>query len=202
MKSEFSVKPITKKEAGEILLKFHYLKDFSRDFKSGFNYGLFKEDTLVGTIIFSVLPVPELAKGMLGLDRDCQEGLFELSRLCIEPETQQEEYNITSWFVARAIKQFRKDTQVKLILSYADSMFHQGTIYRACNFKYYGLSTPKKDFWILLPDGSYKKHSRGKVKGVAGEWRERSQKHRFVMCFDKSLNILWKESDYEPKPKR
>ena len=51
--------------------------------------------------------------------------------------------------------------------------------------------TKKKDFWILQNDGSYLKHSRGKTKGVNGEWRERSQKHRFVMTFDKTLNMLW-----------
>jgi len=193
MKTDYSIAPITKKEASDILLTFHYLKDMSKDFKSGFNYGLIKDNRIVGVIIFSGFPVPELSKGLFGLERDNQNGLFELSRLCIEPVTQAIEYNITSWFVSRAIKALRKDTNVRAILSYADSQFHEGTIYKACNFTYYGLTDEKKDFWIEQSDGSFIKHSRGKVKGVKGEWRSRSRKHRYLLVYDKSLKVIWEK---------
>jgi hypothetical protein len=195
MKSDFYIEKISKKQAEELLLKYHYLKDISKGFKSGYNYGLFKKNEfsplniggLQGVCIFTGLPVPEIAKGAFGLQRNEQQGLFELSRLCIHPDTQSEEYNITSWFVSRTIKQLRKDTEVRAIISYADSDFHGGTIYRACNFIYAGLTDAKKDFYYA--DGT--KHSRGKVKGVEGEWRERSRKHRYVMMFDKKLDLLW-----------
>ena len=195
MKSDYYIDKITKKQAEELLLTYHYLKDFSKGFKSGYNYGLFQKNDfcplnigqLLGTVIFTGLPVPEIAKGAFGLERNEQQGLFELSRLCIHPGTQSCEYNITSWFVSRAIRQLRKDTEVKAIISYADSDYHSGTIYRACNFKYAGLTDPKKDFYFA--DGT--KHSRGKVKGVEGEWRERSRKHRYVLIFDKNLKLLW-----------
>jgi len=140
-----------------------------------------------GICIFTGLPVPEIAQGAFGLQRDEQDGLFELSRLCIHPNTQKEEYNITSWFVSRCIKQLRKDTKVRAIISYADSEYHDGIIYRACNFKYCGLTDSKKDFYYS--DGT--KHSRGKVKGQEGEWKERTRKHRYVMMFDRTLNLLW-----------
>lgn len=195
MKSDYYIDRISKKDAEELLLTYHYLKDFSKGYKSGYNYGLFKKNDFsplniggpVGVCIFTGLPVPEIAKGAFGLERNEQEGLFELSRLCIHPRTQQEEYNITSWFVSRCIKRFRKDTEVKAIISYADSDFHDGTIYRACNFQYCGLTDAKKDFYFA--DGT--KHSRGKVKGAEGEWRERSRKHRYVMMYDKNLQLLW-----------
>jgi hypothetical protein len=195
MKSDYYIDRISKKDAEELLLTYHYLKDFSKGYKSGYNYGLFRKNDFsplniggpVGVCIFTGLPVPEVAQGAFGLARNEQEGLFELSRLCIHTETQKGEYNITSWFVSRAIKQLRKDTQVKAIISYADNDFHTGTIYRACNFKYCGLTDAKKDFYYA--DGT--KHSRGKMKGAAGEWRERSRKHRYVMMFDKKLKLLW-----------
>jgi len=190
-KTEFYIEPIGKKQAAEILLKYHYLKDISKGFKSGYNYGLFRAGELLGTIIFTGFPVPELAKGMLGLERDQQEGLFELSRLCIHPDIQKTEHNITSWFVSRCVRALRKQTKVRVILSYADSDFHEGTIYKACNFTYYGLSDAKKDFWIKQPDGNYIKHSRGKIKGLEGEWRTRTQKHRYLLVFDKSLQVRW-----------
>ena len=195
MKSDYHIDRVNKSEAAELLLRFHYLKDISKTFKSGYNYGLYKNNEfcplniggIQGVCIFTGLPVPEIAQGAFGLERDEQEGLFELSRLCIHPVTQQEEYNITSWFVSRAIKQLRKDTKVRAIISYADSEHHGGTIYRACNFRYCGLSDPKKDFYFS--DGT--KHSRGKIGDAEGEWRDRSRKHRYVMVFDKSLELLW-----------
>jgi len=192
-KTDFKIKTISKHEAGNILLRYHYLKDISKGFKSGYNYGLFEKDCLVGVIIFTGFPVPELSKGMLGLGRTEQQGLFELSRLCLDPITQKKEHNLASWFVSRSIKQLKIDTEVKVILSYADSEFHDGTVYKACNFDYYGLSAPKKDFWIEQNDGTFVKHSRGKTKGVKGEWRLRSQKHKYLMVFDKKLTVLWKK---------
>ena len=195
MKSDYHIDRVNKSEAAELLLRFHYLKDISKTFKSGYNYGLYKNNEfcplniggIQGVCIFTGLPVPEIAQGAFGLERDEQEGLFELSRLCIHPVTQQEEYNITSWFVSRAIKKLRKETKVRAIISYADSEHHGGTIYRACNFRYCGLSDPKKDFYFS--DGT--KHSRGKIGDAEGEWRDRSRKHRYVMVFDKSLKLLW-----------
>ncbi len=202
MKTDFYINVVSKKQAEELLLQYHYLKDISKAFKSGWNYGLFEKNEfsplniggLKGVVIFTGLPVPEIAKGAFGLERNEQQGLFELSRLCIHPQTQQSEYNITSWFVSKAIRQLRKDTAVKAILSYADNDFHSGTIYRACNFKYYGLTDAKKDFYYA--DGT--KHSRGKVKGNIGEWRERSRKHRYLMVFDKQLqkNLTWREEKW------
>jgi len=201
MKSQYYIERVTKKELEPLFLTHHYLKDESKTFKSWYNYGLFKHTDwecplniggCLGGIVFTSLPVPEIAKGAFGLERNQQEGLFELSRLCIHPEVQKEEYNITSWFVSRCIKKFRKDTNVRAILSYADSNHHTGVIYRACNFQYYGLSAPKKDFYYA--DGT--KHSRGSTKGVEGEWKDRSRKHRYLMVFDKKLEVLWEEEKY------
>ena len=192
-KSDFYIKSVSKAECIQILNDHHYLSKQSKGFKTKFNYGLFKNNDLVGVCIFTGFPVPELSKGLFGLDRSDQDGLLELSRLCLLPDVQTTEHNITSWFVSRCIKKLRKDAHVRCILSYADDSKHSGTIYRACNFKYYGTSSPRKDFWILQEDGTYIKHSRGKTKHLQGEWRPRTLKHRFLMVFDKGLNIKWNE---------
>ena len=85
-------------------------------------------------------------------------------------------------------------TGAKAVLSYADNDHHEGIIYKACNFKYYGHTSDKKDFFIEQNDGSFIKHSRGKTKGIKGEWRRRSNKKRFVITYDKKLKIKWIES--------
>jgi len=201
MKSDFYIDRVGKDEIKELLYTHHYLKDESKDFKSGYNYGLFKRPEwecplniggCLGACIFTGLPVPEIAVGAFGLERDKQDGLYELSRLCIHPDIQKEEYNITSWFVSKCIKRFKKDANVRAVLSYADSSRHDGIIYRACNFKYYGLTDKKSDFYYA--DGT--KHSRGSIKGADGEWRERTRKHRYLMIFDKKLEVLWEEQKY------
>jgi len=202
MKSDFCIDRVGKEEIKDLLYTYHYLKDESKDFKSGFNYGLFRSSVsdilrvgrCLGACIFTRIPVPEIAVGAFGLQRHEQEGIYELSRLCIHPDLQKEEYNITSWFVSRCIRRFKKDATVRAILSYADSNHHSGVIYRACNFQYYGLTDPKKDFYYA--DGT--KHSRGPIKGAEGEWRERSRKHRYLMVFDKELKkrLTWKEQKW------
>ena len=202
MKSNFYIDRVGKEDIKDLLYTYHYLKDESKDFKSGFNYGLFRSSVsdilrvggCLGACIFTGLPVPEIAVGAFGLQRNEQEGIYELSRLCIHPDLQKEEHNITSWFVSRCIRRFRKDATVRAILSYADSNHHSGTIYRACNFQYYGLTDSKKDFYYA--DGT--KHSRGPTKGIEGEWRERSRKHRYLMIFDKELKkrLTWEEQEW------
>lgn len=194
-KKDFKIVEINKTLCESILSKYHYLTDISRGFKSGINFGLYKDNILLGVCIFTGFPVPELAKGCFGLNRDEQEGLYELSRLCLIPEIQKTEYNITSWFVSKCLKNMKK-RKARAILSYADSLFHNGIIYRACNFKYYGLTDLKKDFWIKQNDGSFKKHSRGKTKGLSGEWRPRTQKHRYLIVYDKKLKCKWKEQTW------
>ena len=196
MKSDFIIDPIGKKDAEGLLLKYHYLKDHSKGFKSGYNYGLFRDEPIssegtLGVCIFTGLPVPELAQSAFGLQRDQQDGLFELSRLCLHPSIQRSEKNMATWFVSRCLRRLRQRTMVRAVLSYADADYHEGIIYRAANFDYYGLTDPKKDFWIKQEDGSFVKHSRGKMSGLDGEWRDRSRKHRFLMVYDKTLNVLW-----------
>lgn len=189
--SALQIREIDKSTAASILLRFHYLKDISRGFKSKKNYGLFRDESLIGVVIFTGIPVPELLVGCFGVGRNDQAGFWELSRLCLDPKEQGQQKNLASWFVSRTIRLLKRTEKVRAILSYADSQFHRGTVYQACNFAYYGLTQPKADYWLKQEDGTFLKHSRGKVKGLPGEWRARSAKHRYLMVFDSALNIKW-----------
>lgn len=85
--------------------------------------------------------------------------------------------NLTSWFVCKAIKKLRMELrernkrerdeylrnggevgdlfyesmrhrgELRVLLSYADDLYHKGYIYQASGFKYYGMSKEKNDFW-------------------------------------------------------
>lgn len=198
MKTDFDVIKITKSQCEPILRKYHYLSNISKGFKSGINYGLIKDGVIVGVIIFTGFPVQQLYKSIFGYIPNDQSGFYELSRLCICPDIQKNEHNIATWFMSRAIKQLKKN-KPRVILSYADSDYHNGIVYQAYGFEYYGLTAKKFDFFFKKSDGSYIKRSRGIVKNLNGEWKPRSQKHRYLLIFDKTLKILWKKENFPKK---
>lgn len=189
MKSEYSCRIANKSEFDSLLNEYHYLQKVEkRKYRTGYNVVLVKDDVIIGVCIFTNFPVPEIVVGLYGLARTDQQGFYELSRFCIHPDIQSIEHNIATWFLARAIKMLRKDRQVRAILSYADSKYHSGIIYKAYGFKYYGLTAKKKD-WKQF--NSAIAESRG--RNGEGEWVERSQKHRYLITYDKTLRVKWNE---------
>ena len=198
--TNYFIEKVGKKECESILNKHHYLGKQGRSFRCGRNYGLFYEDKLIGVAVFHGVSAWETVKGCFGLVNKEQAGFYELGRLAIDSEYNVP--NLASWFLARCIKLLKSETEVRAIISYADSDYHTGYIYQALNFKYCGLTAPKKDFWVKQADGTYKLATRGaSSKNSTGEWRPRSRKHRYVLVFDKTLTLKWKEEPY-PKAAR
>ncbi len=195
LKKRFYIKRISRRSAKSLLDVYHYLHE-SGGFRSGINYGLFEvgSNLLIGVCVFHTVSAKGIAKGCFGVNAYKLDGFMELGRLCINPH--KFEKNITSFFLSNSVYLLRKAVKVTALLTYADSDFHNGYVYQACNFKYYGLTAPKKDFFILQSDGSYKKLQRGKCRGLVGEWRDKSQKHRYLIVYDKSLQTLWTEEKY------
>ena len=190
---------ISHKLADDFLKRHHYLAQQGNGFLGREQYGLFTENNeFVGVIVFAGISVVETLIGAFeGFERfSDQSGFWELTRLSMDDE--KKEPNLTSWFVSTAIKTLRKEHRVRAIISYADSKYHHGYIYQATNFKYYGLAPQKSDFFEIQPDGSTVQIWRGSVKGLQGEWIPRSRKHRYMLVYDNSLKIKWRE---EPYPK-
>lgn len=199
MNRKYTVEKIDHKLADSFLTGHHYLAQQGNGFLGKKQYGLFREDNaIVGVIVFAGISVIETLIGAFeGFDRfSCQDGFWELTRLAMDSDLK--EKNLTSWFVSKAIKRLRSETNVRALISYADSKYHHGYIYQATNFKYYGLAPQKQDFFERLSDGNERQVWRGSVKGLQGEWRDRSRKHRYMIVYDKNLSIKWKE---EPYPK-
>jgi hypothetical protein len=200
IKEKYFIEKISRYTAKKLLDEYHYLHE-DGNFRSGINYGLFEKENknLIGVCVFHTVSAKEIAKGCFGIQTYNLEGFMELGRLCMNPH--KHEKNITSFFLSGSIKMLRKSENVVALLTYADNEHHAGYIYQACNFKYYGLTDKKKDFFILQEDGSYKKLQRGKCKHLIGEWRDKSQKHRYLIVYDKKLKTLWIEQPY-PKIKQ
>lgn len=194
---EYCINDISYSVAYNFLLKHHYLAQQGNGFLCKVAYGLFdKQFRLIGVITFGGVAIFYTLMGLFeGYKRESdQSGIWELTRLAMDDK--RKEKNLTSWFVAHSIKKLRKENDVKAIISYADSTYHHGYIYQATNFKYYGLTDQKTNFFELQPDGTYKQVWRGEVKSLNGEWRSRSRKHRYLLVFDKTLKVKWKEMPY------
>lgn len=186
-KDIFTIKRIDKKEAYEFIRQYHYLGDAK--FFCKFAYGLFIKDELVGCATYSNPQGIVALKSWFNLDNSNQ-SVMELHRLCMLPELNGS--NATSYLLGGSIKQLKKES-IQAVITLADDSRHSGSIYQICNFKYYGLTDKKTDFYTA--DG--KINPRGTTKDVEGLWVSRSQKHRYCYIIDKNLKCLLKEC---PKP--
>lgn len=163
--------------AKQVYSKWHYLGE--KGLMSSYNFGVYTEGNLWGAISFGIPNAPAL-KGYY--EKDTQEGWFELKRLALSDSLPK---NSESRVIAIAIKLLKKKTNLKGVITYADTQQgHTGIIYKASNFEYKGLTAQKTD--LFIDDKPV-----GKLKGVKyselnGEWRKRSRKHLFILIVDKS----------------
>ena len=175
-KDLFDIKIVDKREAKEIVKKFHYLKE--KDFMYTTAYGLYLKDNdeLMGCAVFGVVGGALALKGWFGLDNTHSNEFFELTRLVMNPILNG--CNATSYLLGNAIKDIKKNLpKIRGIISLADNGLHNGAIYQACNFKYYGLTNKKTDFFEISCGGKSKRC--GSTNDKQGVWLPRSQKHRY-----------------------
>jgi len=188
-KEIFTIKEIDKNTAFNFIRVYHYLADAK--FFSCYNYGLFIEDELVGVATYSNPQGIVALKGWFGLENSCK-NILELSRLCMLPILNGS--NATSYLLGGSIK-LLKQKDIRAVITLADNSRHIGSIYQVCNFKYYGLTDAKTDFFRF--DG--KVNPRGSTKDIRGVWLPRTRKHRYAFIMDKTLECKYKELE---KPKK
>lgn len=184
------VRTITHREAGSLISEHHYLGD--KGFRGGYIFGLFDSGILVGAAVYHAVSAPETVVGCLGLARNEQRGVLELGRFVLHPNWNGK--NCGSWFLSRTLRLLKKEG-IDYIITYASSDLHNGALYLASNFKYYGLTSQRKDFYRLDPEGDVLvKQERGRTAGVAGVWVLRPPKHRYIYTLNgDSSRIRWVE---------
>jgi hypothetical protein len=171
MKDQYTVRKCGGNLGHKFFQQHHYLRGaFLRYwyYSEYIFYGLFKEDELIGVVQFCEADPRVSAKDIqiyFGFYEKGR-GFWDIVRLAVAPH---DEHNLTSWFLSRAIKLLRQEFDVRFLLTLADDRYHDGTIYHATNFHYYG----KKN--NLVPDDySVTYHVFGKVydKELLDNWRE------------------------------
>jgi len=140
----FTVKEITIQEATPIIKQWHYSKS-TNGLMVSYCFGLFCDDVLIGAMIYGKMGMANAWKKYADDPND----VLELRRLaCIDLTPT----NTESYFIGKTLRFLKKNTTVKLIVSYADTYHnHEGVIYKASNFKHHGFTSPGKI--ILDADG-------------------------------------------------
>ena len=132
--TDFEVKPTTIQYVREFVETWHYSSNVN-GLRISNVFGLFYNDNLIGSMIYGPLGMANTWKKYANSESE----IVELRRLCCIDNTPR---NTESYFIGKTLRWLKKNTDYKIVISYADTFHnHQGTIYKASNFEYHGLTS-------------------------------------------------------------
>lgn len=135
--TEFEVKPTTIQFVREFVETWHYSSNVN-GLRVSNVFGLFYDSNLIGAMIYGPLGMANTWKKYANSESE----VIELRRLCCIDNTPR---NTESYFIGKTLRWLKKNTDYKVVVSYADTFHnHQGTIYKASNFEYHGLTSKGK----------------------------------------------------------
>jgi len=114
---------------------FHYKGSGGR---RGITFGAFLKDRLIAAATISSVTRAEIAEKQ-GLS---QSDMRELVRFCIHPEFHKR--NFATWLLSRVVDRYKQlNPHIRMLVSFADTtQGHIGTIYKAANWNYDGVTAP------------------------------------------------------------
>lgn len=134
---EFDVIHCQRWEISDFIEKNHYSHNINGCI-SDYCFKLVYDGDIIGAAFFGRMAMANQWKRF----SDSQDDVIELRRLCCIDETPK---NTESYFIGKMIRWLKKNTNIKVIVSYADKEHgHDGTIYKASNFKYMGFKKGAK----------------------------------------------------------
>ena len=178
--------------------KHHYSHNIN-GVQSYYHFGLFRDGKfglpeMIGAMLYAMPSMPSTAKKYNPINpTKC----FELRRLVCIDDTPK---NTESYFIGQTFKWLKQNTDIEVIVSFADEEYgHSGIIYKATNFEYCGTTSPSKK---LIVDGK-EYHSRSlnqsdrpygrelKRRYDAGDeniyWKNTKFKHIYTYYFNKRI---------------
>ena len=134
----FKVSICDRKEINLFIETYHYSKNVN-GLKTDYCFKLEDEDgNLIGAMMYGKIAMANVWKKY----SENEEDLIELRRLCCIDDTPK---NTESYFIGSTLRWLKKNTKIKRVISYADTTYsHEGTIYKASNFKHVGMTSKGK----------------------------------------------------------
>ena len=135
--TDFTVELVQRNAIAKFVEKHHYSHNTS-GVQSYYHFGLFRENKfglpeLIGAIMYARPSMPATANKYNPINPD---RCFELRRLVCVDDTPK---NTESYFISQCHKWTRQNTNIEVIVSFADlEEGHTGVIYKASNFHYLG----------------------------------------------------------------
>lgn len=143
----------------DIVTEWHYSHSY-RSQKQVHVFGLRDGATTIGAAIFGQ-----------PMSRNSDQSILELRRFCLIDNTPK---NTESFFLGGCLRWLRKHTDITQVLTFADpNQGHQGTIYKATNFKYDGLESNGNPRIIKMDDRTI--HLRQAYQKKGGEYTNDAQ---------------------------
>ena len=155
---KFKVTLVDRVDVKGFIEKWHYSQSIN-GLKVSYCFGLFDDDKLIGAMIYGG---PAMNNQAAKYNKYNPDKVMELRRLCCIDDTPK---NTESYFIGKTLKWLQKYTDIETVISYADiTQGHEGTIYKASNFKHVGISPPGK---VIIHNGRqyHDKTIRTKYKG-------------------------------------
>ena len=135
--TNFTVEYINRKAVTSFIEKYHYSHNIN-GIQSYHHFGLYTEGNfglprMIGAMMYAIPSMPSTAKKY---NPDNPDKCRELRRLCCLDEAPT---NTESYFISQTLKWLRQNTDVEVVVSFADlEQGHTGVIYKATNFHYFG----------------------------------------------------------------
>ena len=130
----YTINLIDKSIAKDLIIKNHYSHKWT---SCRYAIGLFDNDNLIGVAIYG-FPVGRQVVTSITSDLTNND-VLELTRLWLEDFAPK---NSESYFLGKTFEWLRKNTNIKILISYSDPMQnHLGIIYQATNWLYQGNNT-------------------------------------------------------------
>ena len=153
----YEVKLVVRKDISDFIETYHYSKSINGCI-TDYCFGLYEGEVLVGAMFYGRMAMANQYKKFGENEAD----VIELRRLVCIDDTPK---NTESYFISKTLKWLKKNTQLKIVVSYADLQHgHTGIIYAASNFQLLGKTKGAKV--IVLGDKTFHDKSiRTKYKG-------------------------------------
>ena len=145
---DYKVVPVSIQDVRDFIEEWHYSGNVN-GLRIGHCFALYDESRPFGQQLIGAM-----AYGALGMANawrkyaDAESEVIELRRLCCVDDTPR---NTESYFIGQTLKWLKANTDIKVIVSYADAHYgHAGTIYKASNFFHAGMTSESR---VIMLDG-------------------------------------------------
>lgn len=153
----YKVSLCDRKEIRDFIEKWHYSHSIN-GLMSSYCFKLTRNEEIIGGMIYGKMAMANAWKKYAKSENE----VIELRRLCCIDDTPK---NTESYFIGRTLRWLKQNTELKLVVSYADPEYgHSGTIYKASNFQLIG-QTPKGRVIMWNGKKYHDKTIRTKYKG-------------------------------------